>query len=131
MVGGFTQQAMAALLAYPFPGNVRELANMVERAVTLTGAGPIGAVVLPERSMTRGPQGFAKLGGDLELPADGVDLEALVGDLERRLLLAALRRTRGVRKEAAKLLRISFRSMRYRLDKYDIDDDTIGRNGGV
>ncbi len=128
-VGGFTQQAMAALLAHPFPGNVRELANMVERAVTLTGAGPIGAVVLPDRSGTR-PPGLGRVTGEVDLPADGVDLEALVGDLERRLLISALRRTGGVRKEAAKLLGISFRSMRYRLDKHGIDDDTLSSTGG-
>ena len=130
-VPGFSQDAMQALLAHPFSGNVRELANLVERAVTLAGPGEeIGMALLPSE---RGPSGPARTESvtQLELPPEGVDLEALVGDLEKRLLLEALRRTGGVRKEAAKLLKISFRSIRYRLDKYGIDDGTIARLGGL
>jgi two-component system response regulator PilR (NtrC family) len=121
---------MQALLAHPFGGNVRELANLVERAVTLANQGEeISLRLFPTE---RGPSRPAHVESmtDLELPADGVDLEVLVGDLEKRLLLQALRRTGGIRKEAAKLLRISFRSIRYRLDKYGIDDATIARLGG-
>ena len=129
-VGGFSKEAMAALLAHPFPGNVRELANLVERAVTLTTEGEIGPDVLPLSGGLR-RAGHGRPDGERELPAEGVDLEELVGDLERRLLLQALRRTGGVRKEAAKLLRITFRSIRYRLDKHGIDDDVIARNGGA
>lgn len=129
-VGGFTQEAMQALLAHPFPGNVRELANLVERAVTLVSPGePIGVHLLPTEAGPMGPSRTDSL-KSMELPAGGVDLEQLVGELEKRLLLEALRRTGGVRKEAAKLLRISFRSIRYRLDKYGIDDGTIARLGG-
>ncbi len=63
-----------------------------------------------------------------EIPVEGVNLEDLVGALERTLLLKALERTNGVKKKAAKLLKISFRSMRYRLEKYGIDgkDDLAG-----
>jgi two-component system response regulator PilR (NtrC family) len=50
-----------------------------------------------------------------------VDLDATIDRLERNLLLKALERSRGVRKEAARLLGISFRSLRYRLDKHQID----------
>jgi len=127
---GFAKSAMEALLTHPFPGNVRELANMVERGVTLTTEGDIETDVLPLSGGIR-MRGRGRMTEDVDLPVDGVDLEGLVGDLERRLLIQALRRTGGVRKEAAKLLRISFRSMRYRLDKYGIDDDVIARNGGV
>jgi len=128
-VPGFTQDAMQALLAHPFPGNVRELANLVERAVTLVGPGDsIGLQLLPAEAGPMGPSRTDSL-KSMELPAGGVDLEQLVGELEKRLLLEALRRTGGVRKEAAKLLRISFRSIRYRLDKYGIDDGTIARLG--
>ena len=59
---------------------------------------------------------------DIELTADGVDLEQAVADVERRLITAALRRTKGVRKDAAKLLGISFRSLRYRLKKLGLED---------
>ena len=130
-VPGFSREAMQALLVHPFPGNVRELANLVERAVTLAEPGQeIGMSLLPSE---RGPVGPARADGPalMELPPEGVDMERLVGDLERRLLLEALRRSGGVRKEAAKLLKISFRSIRYRLDKYGIDDGTIARLGGL
>ncbi len=60
------------------------------------------------------------------LPDDGVDLERLVADFERDLIQRALERTKGVRKSAAKLLGISFRSLRYRLAKLDIDGAADG-----
>jgi two-component system response regulator PilR (NtrC family) len=64
----------------------------------------------------------------LELPESGFDLDGYLAEIERRVLVAALERTRGVRKDAAKLLGTTFRSLRYRLAKYglgDGDDDTI------
>ena len=62
-----------------------------------------------------------KGGINLEIPKDGIDLEQVVGDLEKTLLLKALEKTKGVKKKAADLLHINFRSMRYRLGKYGID----------
>ena len=56
-----------------------------------------------------------------ELTEEGIDLDAAIADVERRLIKQALRRTHGVRKEAAKLLGISFRSLRYRLEKLGIE----------
>ena len=53
---------------------------------------------------------------------DGFDIDAYLGDIEKRLLLRALERTAGNRTEAAKLLGTTFRSLRYRLRKYDIGD---------
>jgi two-component system response regulator PilR (NtrC family) len=130
-IPGFAPSAMEALLSHPFPGNVRELANLVERAVTLSEPGvPIEASLFPAGAGPSGPARAENV-AQMELPESGVDLEALVGSLEKRLLLEALRRTGGVRKEAAKLLRISFRSIRYRLDKFGIDDGTIARLGGL
>ena len=61
----------------------------------------------------------------VEVTADGVDLEALLGQYERELLVAALKAAGGVQKEAARLLGITFRSMRYRLAKQGlaVEDD--------
>ena len=67
------------------------------------------------------------MGSEPELPAEGLDLERVVGDYERELLLAALKRTGGVRKEAARLLNVTFRSLRYRLAKLGVDDGEGGR----
>ena len=59
---------------------------------------------------------------DLEIPSEGIDLEKVVEDLERTLLVKALDKTMGIKKKAAELLHINFRSMRYRLEKYGLND---------
>ena len=119
---GIGAEALDILLAYTYPGNVRELENIIERAVTLERGDEVTAAVLPP-SM-RGTKRISQLTSRLELPVEGVDMEQTVEDVERALLLKALERTGGNRTEAAKLLGISFRSLRYRLDKYNMGNDT-------
>jgi two-component system response regulator PilR (NtrC family) len=122
---GISPAAMERFLHYDYPGNVRELENLVERAVALETGDMLSADHLPVPSTrTRA----ASLEPDAaELADEGrVDLDQAVADLERRLIGAALRKTGGVRKEAAKLLGISFRSLRYRLEKLGIE---VARGG--
>jgi two-component system response regulator PilR (NtrC family) len=117
---GFTPDAVRALQAYPFPGNVRELENVVERAVALAGARVIGLGDLPpELSGVAG----APTPALLTLPQEGTRLDDVLGEVERRLILAAMERTGGVRKRAAELLGITFRSLRYRLKKQGLSDE--------
>jgi len=119
-VTGFTPDAIRALQAYAFPGNVRELENMLERAVALAGSRVIGLGDFPqELSGTAGAAG----GMLLDLPEQGCNLDDVVTEVERRLITASLERTGGVRTAAAKLLGISFRSMRYRLAKLGLGED--------
>ncbi len=112
-------EAEELLRAYDYPGNVRELANVVERAVTLCDGGVIGAGLLP--AAVRGPQAPPPAGPVAELPPTGMDLQAHLDAIERRVLEQALERTAGVKTEAARLLALTFRSLRYRLAKYGID----------
>ena len=108
---------MRSLLDYSYPGNVRELQNIVERAVTLSRGPLIEPDVLPynlqEEPVVRAAQ-------DIALPDEGIRLEEMVERLERTLIEKALERSAGVKTEAAKLLGIPYRSLRYRLDKYEM-----------
>jgi two-component system response regulator PilR (NtrC family) len=112
-------EALQILLNYEYPGNVRELQNIIERAVALESGQELTvhnlSSYLSEQPLLRkGPI-------DIEIPNEGIDLEKMVEDLERTLLLKALDKTKGIKKKAAELLRINFRSMRYRLEKYGLN----------
>lgn len=131
-----TPDALRALDAHSFPGNVRELENMMERAVALASGPAIGLGDLPAAI-----SGLSASPAPLlwQLPPEGCALDEVLGELERRLMLQALERAGGVRKTAAKSLGISFRSLRYRLTKHGLDlggaseddDDTEGAILGV
>jgi len=122
-IQGFDADALEVLNAYNFPGNVRELENIVERAITFETNEMIRPDSLPPQVLGTDPneKAMKTLG---TLPPAGVDLEGLLGSIEKKLLDQALNRTGGNRTEAAKLLGISFRSIRYKLDKYQKEVDS-------
>jgi two-component system response regulator PilR (NtrC family) len=111
-----SDEALLKLTQYHYPGNVRELENAIERAVALTRDSRVDVGSLPPNMIA--PQIRS---GSVSIPAQGVKLEKLVDDYERSLLREALRISGGVKKHAAKLLGISFRSFRYRLEKLEMD----------
>jgi two-component system response regulator PilR (NtrC family) len=117
---GFTPDALRAIERYDYPGNVRELENVVERAVALAGARVIGLGDLPQA--VSGQLGATEA-GLLALSPDGCELDAVLHEVERRFLISALERSGGVRKAAAKLLGVTFRSLRYRLEKHGLGAD--------
>jgi len=114
-VRGVTPEAMAVLERYRWPGNIRELENVLERAIVL-GAGEMLSVdALPESVRRERP---VKGLDSVELPEDGLDLEATLDAIESRYLQRALDRTGGVQTKAAELLKMTFRQFRYKLQKH-------------
>ena len=96
-------EAMDAMCAYDWPGNVRQLANVVERLVVLRRAGAIGLEELPQAIRQPAVAGTKAIDPS-ELPAEGIDLKQTIAELEDSLIDQALDRTRGNRNAAARLL---------------------------
>jgi two-component system response regulator PilR (NtrC family) len=118
-ITSISAEAMEILKKYDYPGNVRELENMLERTVALEG----GATVLPESlpPLVSTPSGRKMASShEIEVTDDGVDLDKVMGQIEKELLIKAIHTAGGVKKKAAKLLSITFRSMRYRVEKYNL-----------
>ena len=113
------QGAIELLQTYPFPGNVRELENVLERALTLCGDGLITADHIKLRGAARPPA------AEMAQPANTEELGGALGDkledMERDAIIKALEKTRYNKTAAAKLLGMSFRALRYRVKKLGIE----------
>ncbi|MBI2878057.1 MAG: sigma-54-dependent Fis family transcriptional regulator [Candidatus Tectomicrobia bacterium] len=121
-IKGISPTALRLLEEYHWPGNVRELENIVERAIALETGIVITPESLPEevRQANHRPPSPLRAPERIELPQEGLNLEATLDALEKDLLLRALERTQGAKLEAARLLQLNFRSFRYRLKKHRI-----------
>jgi two-component system, NtrC family, response regulator PilR len=115
-----TNEGMQWLERYNFPGNVRELENIIERAVALSTSSTIGVADLPDIKSTKSP-----IAVPTQFPPDGIQLDQVLSDIEREWVQLALTEANGVRKRAASSLGISFRSFRYRLAKLGYGDDKV------
>jgi two-component system response regulator PilR (NtrC family) len=111
--------ALRMLEGYPFPGNVRELENVLERALTLSTGGAITPEHVRLRSGQRQPEtAVPQASGTADTPtALGTQLETI----ERDAIIKALEKTRYNKTAAAKLLGMSFRALRYRIKKLGIE----------
>jgi two-component system response regulator PilR (NtrC family) len=111
-----TPAALALLEAHSWPGNVRELENVVERAMVLGTGDVLDVDALPAEI----GQAVSIDVPAVDLPVDGVDLEATLARIEQRYIEMALQRTRGVQTKAAELLGVSFRQFRYKVRKHSV-----------
>jgi two-component system response regulator PilR (NtrC family) len=118
-ITGISREALELLTRYDWPGNIRELENVVERAVALEPTPTILPDSLPTNIRGDVPMRAAAAGHD-GLPESGFDLEAHVKEIERGYIAEALKRAGGVQVKAAELLGMSFRSFRYYVKKYNL-----------
>jgi len=115
-VTSISRGAMEELVAFEWPGNVRELQNTIQRAVALAEGKEIGLEHLAGKMTGLGvPSQFVPI-----IPAEGIDLERVLGDIERRYLRQALEASSSNTAKAASLLGMSQRSMRYKLRKLGV-----------
>jgi two-component system response regulator PilR (NtrC family) len=115
--------SLELLCGYEWPGNVRQLENTVERAVALETGEELRVELPVEKSKARAAAAGVGMGGAISAGAvlpDGVDMEKYVADIERSLLQSALTQSNGVQTRAADLLKISYRSFRHLMKKYDL-----------
>ncbi len=120
-----SDQALQQLMAYDFPGNVRELENILERAIALSASDELTPKdlalhrIAPDEQETEGAQQPKAHGGPEDVP-----LPSYLDRVEREAILAALDKTRFNRTAAARLLGITFRQLRYRMQRLGIKDET-------
>ncbi len=113
--------AVTALKQYDFPGNVRELENILERALALASEDEITE---DDLGLSEGARGQDAATADLS----HLSLPEKIENIERQAILSALEKTRYNRTAAAKLLGVSFRALRYRMDRLGIKDDLDGKS---
>jgi two-component system response regulator PilR (NtrC family) len=115
-VAGITPEALAVLERYHWPGNIRELENVIERAIVLGSGEQITPDALPPHLAQPTQRGEFPV----EIPVGGMDLEGLLAAVESRYIRLALDRAGGLQVRAAELLRLSFRQFRYKIQKHGL-----------
>lgn len=119
-----SSEALKFLMTYHFPGNVRELENIVERCLVFDRERITVEALLPH---LKGNGKRLDLTTAVDIPDEGIELEPALEQLEKQYLLKALEKSGGVKKNAASLLGMTFRSFRYKLAKFGLagESDTM------
>jgi len=107
-------------MCYPFPGNIRELENIIERSVALENS----SIILPESLIIAedGNGEAGATGSEEAFPERGVDLNRELERFEREIIRKALEKAKGSKTKAASLLGVSFPSLRHRLEKLEMEN---------
>ena len=121
-ITSITADSLQALQAYEWPGNVRQLENTIERAVALESGTELRVEIPQERPRARAAAAAADGGMPMawSFPSEGMDMERYIAEMERTMITSALRQSNGVQTKAAEMLKLSYRSFRHLLKKYDI-----------
>ena len=118
-IKGFSPAAMEILMSYPWPGNIRELENLIERLVILKGEGTIGVEDLPKKFAS---PTFSKNGVlHITLPDTGINLKDVVEEFENNLILQAMQKAQGIKNKAAQLLALNRTTLVEKLKKKKLD----------
>jgi two-component system, NtrC family, response regulator PilR len=121
---GINPNSLAALRVCEWPGNVRQLENAIERAVALETTEELKTELDSEHPKTQAPAAISGNGSNgnshHDVPPEGLDFDSYVAGIERSLIESALEQSGGVQTRAAELLKVSYRSFRHLLKKYDI-----------
>jgi two-component system response regulator PilR (NtrC family) len=109
--------AMELLREYAFPGNIRELENIIERGVAMETSN----IILPENLVLSAQTNGGQNGIDLEIPDQGINLNAELEKIEKKAIEKALQKTKGSKTKAAELLHVTFDALRYRIEKLGVE----------
>jgi two-component system response regulator PilR (NtrC family) len=109
--------AMELLREYAFPGNIRELENIIERGVAMETSN----IILPENLVLSAQTNSGQNGIDLEIPDQGINLNAELEKIEKKAIEKALQKTKGSKTKAAELLHVTFDALRYRIEKLGVE----------
>jgi two-component system, NtrC family, response regulator PilR len=109
--------AMELLMGYAFPGNIRELENIIERGVAMETSN----IILPENLVLSVEADAVEKNFDLNIPDTGIDLNTELEKIEKIIIEKALRKTKGVKTKAAEILGVTSDSLKYRIEKLGVE----------
>jgi DNA-binding NtrC family response regulator len=120
-IKSFSKDALAVFRQYPWPGNIRELKNMVERICIMNNTEVITPEMLPVELQPEGRS--VKKCSDIDIPEDGLDLDKTLQEIEKQILIKALDITEGNVSGTSRLLNTPRGTLRYKLEKYGLIEE--------